>query len=46
MNDRQKYTNLYPKYFSFSSQTILWPIEYSKIIRQLPDKDKKYYNNT
>lgn len=37
------YTNVYPKFISgLISQTITWPIEYSKIIRQLPiNKDKK-----
>ena len=45
MNDRQKYTNLYPKFISgLVSQTVTWPIEYSKIVRQLPgNKDKKLF---
>jgi len=43
MKDRQTYSNLYPKFISgLISQTVTWPIEYSKIVRQLPGNiDKK-----
>jgi len=46
MKDQQKYTNIYPKFISgFISQTVTWPIEYSKIIRQLPgNKNKKLFS--
>lgn len=42
MKDRQTYANLYPKFISgLISQTVTWPIEYSKIVRQLPENRYK-----
>ena len=42
MEGRQKHTNLYPKFISgLVSQTVTWPIEYSKIVRQLPGNNHK-----
>ena len=37
MTEPQIYKNVYPKFISgLISQTVTWPIEYSKIVRQLP----------
>jgi hypothetical protein len=41
----QRYINIFPKFISgLVSQTVTWPIEYCKIVRQLPgNSDKKLF---